>query len=71
MMRKPKPMTPDQYRGHREKLGMTQAELAEILGLRNNTISRREKGASDQWGSNPITREADLAMRYLVLTCKP
>ncbi len=53
------PMTKEQYRALRERLGLTQAELAEKLGIRMNSVWRRESGLS------PILREAELALRWL------
>jgi DNA-binding XRE family transcriptional regulator len=52
-------MTPDQYREMRLALGMTQADLADQLGLPREAIVRREKG------TQKITGEADIAIRAL------
>ena len=37
-------MSPIQYRAHREQLGLTQARLADILGIAREAIVRREAG---------------------------
>lgn len=37
-------MQGEALRAAREKLGMTQAQLAEQLGLRSNTVARYERG---------------------------
>jgi len=52
-------MTADEYRARRERLGLTQAQLAEELGLSPNTVARRERDEL------PIPREAELAIFYL------
>lgn len=52
-------MTPDQYRKHREQLGLTQAGLAALLGLPREAIVRREAG------SQKITEEAAIAIRSI------
>jgi DNA-binding transcriptional regulator YiaG len=41
----PQTMTPDELRTRRVALNLTQAELAEALGLRQHHISRWESGA--------------------------
>lgn len=51
-------MTGAEYKAHREKLGLTQAELAAYLGVTRETINRRESGGN-------ITGEAALALRAL------
>lgn len=51
-------MTSDEYRKLRQGLG-TQERVAEALGVRRNTVARRERGEL------PIDGEAELAMRYL------
>lgn len=55
-------MKPEEYRALREQLALSQARLAEGLGVTRETVSRRETG-DDRY---PITREAELAIRYLV-----
>lgn len=49
-------MTGSEYRARREALGLTQEELAVLLGVTGNTIHRRETGAF------PVTREQELAL---------
>lgn len=50
-----------EYKTFREKLGLTQAELASILGVTRKTVNARETGAAR------ITKEAELAIGALVL----
>lgn len=52
-------MTPAQYRALRERMKLTQGELAKKLGVALNTISRRELGQLE------ISREAELAIRFI------
>lgn len=52
-------MTGEQYRAIRLKLKWTQQQVAEALDMTANTIARRERDEL------PISREAELAMRYL------
>jgi DNA-binding XRE family transcriptional regulator len=58
-------MTPDEYKAHREKLGITQAELAARLGVTRKTINRREAGDAT------ITTEAELSIRSLTKGKRP
>ena len=51
-------MTAAEYKMLREKLGLTQAELAGRLGVTRKTINARENGAK-------ITEEASLAILSL------
>ena len=51
-------MTPAEYKAAREKLGLTQVELASRLGVSRRTIINREQGRL-------ITREAALAIKAL------
>jgi DNA-binding XRE family transcriptional regulator len=51
-------MTGPEYKALREKLGLTQAGLAALLGVTRKTINARENGAK-------ITEEARLAMLSL------
>ena len=53
-------MTPDAYKAHREKLGLTQSGLASLLGVSRKTVNARETGAVR------ITKEAELAIGALV-----
>ena len=52
-------MTPAEYKALREKLGLTQAGLAALLGVTRKTVNSRETGAVR------ITEEAALAIRSL------
>jgi DNA-binding XRE family transcriptional regulator len=52
-------MSPDEYKAHREKLGLTQAGLAALLGVPRESISRREHGIQS------ITAEMVLALDAL------
>ena len=52
-------MSPDQYRKHREQLGLTQAGLAALLGLAREAIVRREAG------TQRLPEEAAIAIRHL------
>lgn len=52
-------MTPGEYKSLRQKLGLTQAGLAALLGVTRKTVSSRESGAVR------ITEEAALAIRAL------
>ena len=52
-------MSPDQYRAEREARGLTQAQLADELGVTRVTVARRETG------TRPINREAELAIKAL------
>ena len=57
-------MTPEQFKKIREKLGLTQAELASILEVKTNTVYRWEAGIL------PISRIVELAVRSLKPTKK-
>lgn len=52
-------MTPEQYRAARKHLGLTQAKLADILGVTRKTICSREAGSA------PITAESVIAINCL------
>lgn len=52
-------MQPEQLKAIRKALGLTQAELAEQLGLSMNFVSMMERG------DKPIEPRTELAMRYL------
>lgn len=54
-------MSPATYKARRESLGLTQAQLAERLGIARETVARREAGHP----RNPITPEAALAIDAL------
>ncbi len=52
-------MTSDEYKTLRERLDLTQGELAVLLGVSRKTINSRENGATR------ITEDAALAIRAL------
>ena len=52
-------MTPATYRNRREKLNLTQRQLAALVGVSRATINRRERG------HEAIDAEAALAIRAL------
>lgn len=54
-------MTRMELKRARERLSMTQAELAEALGMQRNSVSRMENG------SQPIVRTTELSVKYLLL----
>ena len=60
----PERMKPEQFKKIREKLGLTQAELASILDVKTNTVYRWEAGIL------PITRVVELAVKSLPLPKK-
>jgi transcriptional regulator with XRE-family HTH domain len=53
-------MTPAEYKQERQRRGLTQAALAALLGVPQETISRRENG------KQRITDEAALALRSIL-----
>lgn len=53
------PMTPEQLKSIRERLGLTQAQLAQRMGVERNTINRWEMGL------NRIPRMAQLLLAQL------
>lgn len=53
-------MSPDELRQARTALGLTQTQLADILGMTRRSISRMEHGAQ------PIEPRTALAVRYLL-----
>lgn len=57
-------MLPEEIKTRRNKLGLTQSELAERLGVATNTVSRWELGTSEP-ESGPML---DLALKYLEMT---
>lgn len=52
-------MTPEEFRELRKRLGMSQEDLAQLLGVRGVTISRWETSCE------PISKMVVLAMRYV------
>jgi DNA-binding XRE family transcriptional regulator len=53
-------MSPAEYKATRERLGMTQAALADALDVSRKAINQREQGGT-------ITREAAMALELLEL----
>lgn len=53
-------MTPAAYKAAREKLGLTQEQLAELVGVSARTIASRESG------QHAVSREAAIAVRSLL-----
>ena len=53
-------MSPAEYKATRERLGLTQAALAEALDVSRKAINQREQGGT-------ITREAAMALDLLAL----
>ena len=54
-------MTPDELRALRKEAGLTQAALAEAIGLSRPTIVLMEGGRM------PVERRTELAVRYVVV----
>ena len=52
-------MSPAEYKKERQRCGLTQAALADLMGVPQETISRRENG------KQRITEEAARAIRSL------
>jgi DNA-binding XRE family transcriptional regulator len=50
----------------RDRLGMTQKELGEALGVHRNSVARMEADYDDM----PITRTTELAVKYLLIVNK-
>lgn len=55
-------MTATEYKSLRERLGLTQAGLAALLGVSRRTIANREAGV------HPISHEAERAIKSLART---
>jgi transcriptional regulator with XRE-family HTH domain len=53
-------MTREELKRARERLGMTQRELAEALGMQTNSVTRMEIGLQ------PIMRTTELAVKFLL-----
>jgi transcriptional regulator with XRE-family HTH domain len=53
-------MTREELKRARERLGMTQRELAEALGMQTNSVTRMEIGLQR------IMRTTELAIRFLL-----
>lgn len=57
-------MKGEELKRARARLGMTQKQLGEALGVHWNSIARMEANYEDF----PITRTTELAVKYLLLT---
>lgn len=57
-------MDATQYKETRERLGLTQAGLAALMGVSLRTIANRESGV------HPISHEAEVAIRSLAAAPK-
>jgi DNA-binding XRE family transcriptional regulator len=55
-------MTKAELRRARERLGMTQKQLAEAIGMRETSVARMENGLQR------IMQTTELAVKYLLLT---
>lgn len=55
-------MTPAEFRAARKRLGLTQADLADALGMSRSQVSRMEHGAA------PIVRRTVLALEAMPLS---
>jgi transcriptional regulator with XRE-family HTH domain len=51
-----------ELRRARKRLGMTQADLADAMGMQRNSVARMENGRQ------AIMRTTELAVKYLLLT---
>jgi len=58
-------MNAEQYKAARERLKLTQADLAAALGVSRKTVNARERGAV------PVSAEAAFAMRFLLVSFPP
>jgi transcriptional regulator with XRE-family HTH domain len=63
-------MESKELKQRRERLGMTQAELADILGVAENTVWRYEKGATSIPKHMTLTLEA-LEARHIEALKQP
>lgn len=57
-------MTPAQLKAYRSKYGLTQEKLAELLGVKRNTVNRWEMGTA------PILKMTELALKELSRSLK-
>ncbi len=57
-------MTGAELKGAKERLGMTQAAMAEALGMQRNSVARMERG------EQRIMRTTELAVKYLLLNMR-
>jgi DNA-binding XRE family transcriptional regulator len=53
-------MQPEEVKALRMEAGLSQAELAELIGMSRVTVGLMERGAA------PIERRTELAIRYVV-----
>lgn len=53
-------MTPEQYREARQRLGLSQQQLAKEIGRRQTCVSKRELG------QKKVGVEATMALRFLM-----
>jgi len=58
-------MTPAELREARKRLGFTQAQLAQHLGIAQVTLILYERGSRYDGGPADIPRAVELALRYL------
>lgn len=56
-------LTGKQVTAARDLLGITQAELAEAIGVERKTIARFEAGLAEPWASNRDKIQAELERR--------
>ena len=54
-------MTGKELRRLRKRLGMIQAELAQAIGMQNNSVARMERE------ERPIMKTTEMAVRYLLV----
>jgi DNA-binding XRE family transcriptional regulator len=57
-------MTGEELRRVRKRLGMTQIELAEAIGMQKNSVAMIERGL------RPVMKTTELAVRYLLVMSK-
>ena len=55
-------MTGVDLRRTRDRLKMTQSELADAIGMKRNSIARMERN------ERPLLKHTELAIKYLLLT---
>jgi transcriptional regulator with XRE-family HTH domain len=57
-------MTGEQLRQARKRLGMTQKEFAEAIGMQTNSLAMIERGL------RPVVKTTELAVKYLLVMNK-
>jgi transcriptional regulator with XRE-family HTH domain len=57
-------MTGKELRRARKRLGMTQIELAEAIGMQKNSVAMIERGL------RPVMKTTELAVKYLLVMSK-